>query len=316
MPRVHRADGADEILLVNNGPVGPEIVRAQAMERVRLVPSEGNLGFGGGCDAAAAVATGDVLVFLNPDTVVEPGAIGALAALARDPEVGIASARLRLRHDSELLNSAGGAVHVSGLGWATGMRTPADRIIDVQDVPAASGAAMAMRRRLFEELGGFRAEYFLYHEDVELSWRTRLHGFAVQVTPKADVLHDYEFGRNAQKFAHIERNRLQFVLTSYSTRLLVLVSPALLAYEAAVTVHAARQGWLGGKVRGWGWCWRHRALLRRRRRETSALRVVPDSEMADWLTSSISDTPIPMPAWVGRANVVLGWYWSLVRRFL
>jgi len=62
---------------------------------------------------------------------------------------------------------------------------------------------------------------YLHGEDLELSWRVHLHGLRVLVTPKADVRHDYEFGRNPGKFALIERNRLQFVLTAYSRRLLV-----------------------------------------------------------------------------------------------
>jgi GT2 family glycosyltransferase len=312
------ADGADEIVLVNNGPRRPEVERVAALPRVRLVatPDGENLGFGGGCNLAASHARGDVLVFLNPDTVVEPGAIGALAELAREPDVGIASARLRLKREPEQLNSAGSAVHVTGLGWATGLHDPADRVSDVQDVAAASGAAMAMRRDVFEAVGGFREEYFLYQEDLELSWRTRLHGLRVVITPKADVLHDYEFGRNHQKLAMIERNRLQFVLTSYSVRLLALVAPALVGYEIAVVAHAARHGWLRSKLAGWRWLWRHRARLRARRAETAALRRVTDADVAHHLTAVVTDTPIPMPTWTRAANVALGAYWAVARRLL
>jgi GT2 family glycosyltransferase len=311
-----RADGCGEILLVNNGRRTAELDRAASLDRVRVVPNDRNLGFGGGCNLAAAHAVGDVLVFLNPDTVVEPGAIGALATVASEPSVGIASARLRLRSDPDRLNSGGGAVHVSGLGWATGLRSPADAITDTREVAAASGAAMAMRRSLFEELGGFRDEYFLYQEDLELSWRTRLRGLDVVITPKADVLHDYEFGRNPEKFALIERNRLQFVLTSYSPRLLLLLAPVLVGYELAVVAHATRHGWLTSKLRGWSWCWRHRELLRRRRRETTALRVVADRDVAHLLTATVEDTPIPMPAYVRWVNVLVSGYWKLARRLL
>jgi GT2 family glycosyltransferase len=310
------SDGCDELLLVNNGRPGPEIEQARAFPRVRLVPTEGNLGFGGAGNRAAAEARGDVLVFLNPDTEVEPGAIGALADLACEPDVGIASARLRLQRDPERLNSAGGAVHLCGLGWATRLGAPADTITDVQDIAAASGAAMAMRREVFEALGGFREEFFLYQEDLELSWRVHLHGLRVLITPKADVRHDYEFGRNPGKFALIERNRLQFVLTAYSRRLLVLLAPALVSYEVGVTVHAARHGWLRGKVRGWVWCWRHRDLLRRRRAETAALRRVSDAELAPFFSTAIEDTPIPLPRSTRCANALLGWYWRRVGRWL
>jgi GT2 family glycosyltransferase len=310
------ADGAGEIVLVNNGKRGPEIEYAATLPRVRVVSSDANLGFGGGCNLAASMATGDVLVFLNPDTVVVPGALGALAALARQPDVGIASARLRLKSDPGLLNSAGSAIHLTGLGWATGLRDPAERVSETTEVAAASGAAMAIRRSVFENLGGFREEYFLYQEDVELSWRVHQHGLRVLITPSADVLHDYEFSRNVDKFALVERNRLQFVLTAYSGRLLLVLAPALIGYEIAIVAHATRHGWLPGKARGWWWCWRHRQLLRRRRRETADLRRVPDAELVRRLTAVVEDTPIPMPDYTRWANVVLGWYWKRARRLL
>jgi GT2 family glycosyltransferase len=310
------ADGAGEVVLVNNGKHGPEIDYAASLARVHVVPTDANLGFGGGCNLAASLARGEVLLFLNPDTVVEPGAVAALSDLARQPDVGIASPRLRLERDRSRLNSAGGAVHISGLGWATGLGTPAEQVDVRRDVPAATGAAMAIRREVFEALGGFRDEYFLYHEDVELSWRAHLHGLRVLLTPAADVLHEYEFSRNPDKFALVERNRLQFVLTTYSGRLLAAVAPVLVAYEITVVLHAARRGWLAGKVRGWWWCWRHRDLLRRRRRENAALRRVPDRDLVGFLTASVADTPIPMPAYTRAANVLMRWYWRRARRWV
>ena len=63
-------DGRDAVV-VNNGPRGLEIEAAE--QRARVVQSE-NLGFGAGCNHGAREADADVLVFLNPDTVVEPGA--------------------------------------------------------------------------------------------------------------------------------------------------------------------------------------------------------------------------------------------------
>ena len=93
----------------------------------------------------------------------------------------------------------------------------------------------------------------MYLEDVELGWRARLHGLRVVVEPGADVLHEYEFSRNADKLALLERNRLVFVLSAYSLRLLLLLGPVLFAVELAMLGLSARQRWLGGKLRGWGW---------------------------------------------------------------
>src|SRR5204863_4938466 len=199
----------------------------------------------------AAEAGGDVLVFLNPDTVVEPGGLSALARTLDDRSIGIAMARLRLLDRPELLNSGGTVVHVSGLAWAGRYGEPAEKASELEDVAAPSGAAMAIRRDLFRELGGFTQELFMYLEDTELGWRAHLHGLRVVVDPGADVYHEYEFGRNPGKIELLERNREIFVLTAYSLRLLILLAPVLAATELAILVLAAKQRWLGGKLGGW-----------------------------------------------------------------
>src|SRR4030095_11908969 len=100
-------------------------------------------------------------------------------------------------------------------------------VTEVRDVAFPTGAAMAIRRELFEELGGFSEELFMYQEDLILGWRARLRGLRVVVSPAADVYHDYEFGRNADKHYLLERNRLRFFLSSYSPRPVLPVRPVL-----------------------------------------------------------------------------------------
>lgn len=110
--------GKAEVIVVDNGDGGPEIDKAQRMSFVRVLRPRRNLGFAGGCNLGARHATGTALVFLNPDTIVAPGAIAALVARLEDHAVGITAARLRLLDRPELLNSAGNVLHVTGLAWA------------------------------------------------------------------------------------------------------------------------------------------------------------------------------------------------------
>jgi GT2 family glycosyltransferase len=280
----------------------------------RLIEPGRNLGYAGGCNRGASESTGDVLVFLNPDTVVDPGALSRLAETLDDPSIGIAMARLRLLDRPELLNSGGNVVHLTGLAWAGGYEQPAESISELRDVPYASGAALAIRKELFRELGGFTPELFMYQEDLELSWRTRLRGLRVVVNPEADVYHDYEFGRNPAKHYLLERNRLIFVLTAYPARLLVPVAPVLLAGELALTVLALGQGWIGPKAAGWGWLSRHGRWLLRHRRETMGLKRVPAREMARFLTPVLDPKMIQLPAALGIANALMSVYWDAVRR--
>jgi GT2 family glycosyltransferase len=299
-----------EVIVVDNGGADA------GQERARIVDAGGNLGFAGGAALGASEARAEMLVFLNQDTVVEPGALEALAQVGGEPGVGVAMARLRLLDRPELLNSRGTAVHVSGIVWAAGYGEPAESVPERQEIAAASGAALAIRRELYEELGGFSPELFMYLEDVELSWRARLRGLRVVVEPRADVLHEYEFSRNAGKLALLERNRIVFVLSAYSLRLLALLAPVLVATELAMLALALRQGWLRGKLGGWWWLLRRPRWLLRHRRQTQRLRRVSDRELARFLRPTLDPGMIALPPGAGAYNAAVRAYWRVVERLL
>jgi GT2 family glycosyltransferase len=302
------------VIVVDNG--GSENDIEAGWERLHVVAPEENLGFAAGANRGAAETQDDVLVFLNPDTVVAPGALRRLAKRLEDPAIGIAMARLQLLQRPGVLNSGGTAVHVSGLAWAGRFGEPADEIRKLEDVPAASGAALAIRRETFDALGRFTPELFMYQEDVELSWRAHLNGLRVVVDPAADVFHEYDFGRNTTKLALLERNRLIFVLSAYSVRLLFLLGPMLVLGELAMLALAARRRWFRGKLGGWWWLMRHPRWLLRHRRTTQRLRKVRDRELARFLTPTLDPKVAAVPRGIGFLNRLLVPYWSVVRRAL
>jgi GT2 family glycosyltransferase len=309
-------DGLHEVLVVDNGGGGPEIEDARGRDGVRVLEPGGNVGFATGCNVGAAAAEGDVLVFLNPDTVAAPGAVARLIRTLEDDRIGIAMARLRLLDRPELLNSRGLEVHLSGLSWAGGYGEPAESLAEVRDVAAASGTAMAVRAETFRQLGGFTDELFMYQEDLLLGWKARLAGLRVVVDPGADVFHDYEYGRNVAKHYLLERNRLVFLLSTYSPRLLALLCPVLVSTELALAAHAAREGWLRDKLRAWAWVVGNIRWVARHRRATQRLRRVPDRELAPLLTPTLSPAMIDLPAGARAANRAVEAYWRVVRRAL
>jgi GT2 family glycosyltransferase len=309
-------EGLLEVLIVDNADGGPEIDEARTRPQVRVLEPPENLGFASGGNFGAAEAGGDVLVFLNPDTVVAPGAIAQLSKTLEDRSIAIAMARLRLLQEPEKLNSSGVQVHLTGIGWAGGYGEPVDSVDELQEVPAPSGTAMALRAETFRELGGFAAELFMYLEDLELGWRARLAGYRIVVDPAADVFHEYDYSRNPRKSYLLERNRLVFCLSAYSARTLVLLGPLLVATELGMVALSLREGWLRDKLAGWGWLLRHPRLVARRRRQTQRLRRVGDRELARQLTPVFSPAMVPVPAPLRAANPVVSRYWALVRRAL
>ena len=305
-----------DIVVVDNGCTDGGVDRIRTRDCVEVVRPMENLGFAGGCNLGVRHARGSVIALVNPDAVVDAGALAALAVVALRPGVGIATASVRLSDAPGTLNSAGNEVHFTGFSWAGCFREPASDHAEERDAFAASGAAMAMRRDVWDAMGGFDERYFAYYEDADLSLRCWQEGLAVRYVPSAVALHKYEFSRHDTKLYLAERNRLLMVFTCFGTRLLLLAAPALLAVEAAMSVTALGQGWGRQKLAGWKWLLRNRADIAARRQEVQRSRTVSDRALAPRFAQHLDPGNAPPPAWAKPFDGLLRWYWLAIRRFL
>ncbi len=305
-----------DVVLVDNGCTTSAVADLDGQPGVTVLRPGGNTGFAGGCNLGARHATGDYLALVNGDAVVDGTALDRLVAALQDPGVALASASLRLWDRPEQMNSAGNPVHFLGISWAGGLGDPATAHARPTEVASATGAAVAVRRDLWQRLGGFWEEMFAYCEDAELSLRCWQRGMRVVYVPGAVVRHRYEFSRNPLKMYLLERNRLLLLLTLYERRTLLVLAPAVLGLELAVLLVALRQGWAGQKLRGWWWLLRHRSVVRRRRSEVQAARTVPDRQLARLLTADFepgAEAGLSAPA---AARVLSRAYWAVARRAL
>jgi GT2 family glycosyltransferase len=303
-----------EVLVVDNDAAPAAVAEVADLPGVRVLRPGRNLGYAGGCNHAAAAAHGDVLVFMNSDAVVAPGALAALVDRVADPGVGLACGSIRLADAPERLNSAGNPVHFLMFSWAGGFGEPAAGHTTATEVASISGAAFAVRRAVWERLGGFDPTYFAYCEDVDLSLRAWQAGYRVVHEPAAVVLHHYEYGRHATKHYLLERNRLLNLLTLPERRTRRLLAPPALAVEAGVLAVAVRDGWAGDKVAGWRWLVANRAVVRRRRGLVQAARVVPDAALLGRLRGPLDPPPGLGPAVPALVGAGLARYWSWARR--
>jgi GT2 family glycosyltransferase len=175
-----------ELVLVDNASPDDTLELLSAwQDRATVLALFENRDFAGGCNAGAAVARGDVLIFLNNDTVVGPGTLASLAATAAEPGVGAAGLRLlfpdgTLQHGGVIMvrNPApGGAVLPFHLLYRHDGELPAAR--GGYELDCVTGACLAVPRAVFEELGGFDEGYHNGYEDVDLCLRVRTSGRSV-----------------------------------------------------------------------------------------------------------------------------------------
>jgi GT2 family glycosyltransferase len=304
------ADGVEDIVVVDNDAAPGPVAAVGGMPGVRVLSAGRNLGYAGGCNYAARHATGDVLVFVNSDALVQPGAVAALVRRVAEHGVGLASASVRLAEEPELLNTAGNPVHYLMFSWVGSLGELATDHAELTEVASITGVTFAVRREVWDALGGFDADYVAYCEDVYLSLRAWQAGYRVVHEPEAVVLHHYDFSRNSAKFYLLERNRLMNLMLLPERRTRRFLALPALVVEGGVLLVAVRDGWARDKVDGWRWLVTHRRSLADRRREIQQARQVSDRELARLLRGPL-DPPAGLgpgvPAPVSRA---LARYWG------
>ena len=311
-----QARPGDEIVVVDNASSdGSAEVAAGFGEAVRVIRTGANLGFAAGCHAGAEATSAPLLVFLNPDSVPEPGCLDALrVAAAHHPGWGAWQAVVVMPDGT--INTDGGVVHFLGMGWAGDCGQPAAALAQAVDEPGfPSGAAMTVRRPLWERLGGMDPGYFLYGEDLDFGLRVWLAGERVGLVRDARVIHAYEFTKGTGKWFWLERNRVRTVLSTYPGPLLLALAPALLGAEIALMAVAAAGGWLPAKVRAQLATVRGLPETLRRRRVIQATRRISAQQFATHLTASLDSPFLPLPDDGVPARLQAA-YWALARRVL
>lgn len=181
-----------EVIVVDDASPDDTASRLRGIAGLRLVERARNGGFIAACNDGAAVAEAGTLVFLNNDTIAQPGWLDALLdTFTTHPDAGIVGAQL-LYPDGRL-QEAGGIVHADGSAANRGRFEPADAppYNHVCDADYVSGAALAIPTALFRQLGGFDARYApAYYEDTDLAFAARAAGYRVLYQPAARVIHD------------------------------------------------------------------------------------------------------------------------------
>ena len=141
--------------------------------KITLIENKRNLGFGTACNRGAAAGDAPLIFFLNLDTEIFPDLFTRI-------------------DEGEAAHPEAGGFECRQLPWETGHHI--DPV--TMETSWASGAALVVRRPVFEAVGGFDEHLFMYCEDVDLSWRIRAAGYPLYYLPRAAVTHySYENGQ-------------------------------------------------------------------------------------------------------------------------
>ncbi|MDP3975502.1 MAG: glycosyltransferase [bacterium] len=161
------------------------------IKNIKVVRGEKNLGFTKNCNRAALETRGGYIVFLNNDTLVQPGWLGSLVETAeKDSKIGIVGAKLI--YPNGKLQEAGGIIWRDGKGWNYGRGE--DHLKPeynyTKEVDYVSGACLLISKKLWQEIGGFDERYApAYYEDTDLAFEARKRDYKVVYQPQSMVIH-------------------------------------------------------------------------------------------------------------------------------
>jgi GT2 family glycosyltransferase len=282
LPSVFASRGNFEVIISDNGSADGSVEFIElSFPNARVVRNGRNLGFAAANNRAAKISKRDILVFINPDTAVHPDWLYYLIQPFEDRRVGLTTSKILLMSDPEKINTCGNAMHLTGLTLCRGAGASKDLYDDMDEVDAVSGAGFAIRRELFETLGGFDEDFFIYMEETDLSLRARLNGWKCIYAPRSIILHDYELRFGPNKVLYQERNRYMMLLKNLKWRTLLTLLPAYLLAEVVTwgfVISSDRANWRN-KFRAYHWLVANWRTILNKRKETQRLRKVTDREL-------------------------------------
>ncbi len=279
----------DQIIVVDNDPAfSAREPLADAHPDVRLLNAD-NVGYAPACNLGAAVATGRWLFFLNPDAEADPDCLERLLETAdAHSGAGIVTPQV-LFPDRQRINAGENEIHLTGIAWCGRYEQPPESG-PARDVLITTGAAMLVRRSLYEQLEGYCDDFFLYYEDPDICIRAWLVGSEVWYVPRAIVIHHYSFGTSKTKYFYLERHRLLSLLSTWQASTLAILAPLLTATEVGLLLVAWRERWLPQKLRAYRSVWTSRGWIGARRRRLAAMRRRPDAAIIGRFQATV-DSP-------------------------
>jgi GT2 family glycosyltransferase len=215
-----------EVILVDNASTDGSLTLIMELfgsyPCLKIVYNTKNIGLAGGRNVGAKYSKGKYIVFLDHDTKVDPNWLKELVTvMEEDPSIGAAQCKFLLMDDPKRFDSAGHYIDYFGIGTIIGfMEYDRGQHDYIYEILGAQGGAFAVKRKIFEEVGGADEDFFYLFEETDLCWRIWLAGYKVVFVPKSIVYH--KGGGTARRIGSeritylFVRNRITSMIKNYS----------------------------------------------------------------------------------------------------
>lgn len=238
-----------EVILVDNHSSDGSIEEAEVLFKglniVKIIKNPAPLFYTGGCNIGFNHSKGKYILFLTNDTEVDANWLIEIHKAFQDKKVGAVSPKVLYYYDPGIIDNLGQNVDIFGFGFGrSNKKTDTKEYERPEEIFAANGVAIAVRRDLFELVGLFDDRYLFYYEDLDLSWRIRLCGFKIVTCPAARVFHKVSkttrvFSSTRELSFHARKNRIATLIKNYSLVNVFIIMPASLLLYLLIYIKEA-----------------------------------------------------------------------------
>ena len=304
-----------ELLLIDNASVDGSVeYMRDSFPVVSVFVNPDNMGFGPAVNRGVKCSRGEYVLFLNNDLYLDERCVEKMVDMIEDEKVGAVVPKILYFNDRNKINSFGNVINY--LGLACPKYIDEEDGVHMQVEETACGGIFLVKREFFKQVGGFDQDFFMYHEDHDLSWRIRLSGEKLVVNPEAVMYHKYHFSKNPKKFYHSEKNRMQLLLKNYQVKTLLLIFPPLVLVEIAELCFALTTGWFILKCKSYFEIVCLFPSILKKRRITRALRRVEDRKIIRLFVGTLRIGGLKHPLLDKGLSPVLNFYWKLIKSYI
>lgn len=224
-----------EVIVVDNGSTdGSQEYIEEHFPNCRLVRLDKNYGFCRAVNEGIDRATSPYVILLNNDTEVLPDfAVRLWKAIRADKKRFSCAACMLQYQDRDVLDNAGDFYCALGWGIARGKGRPASFFETEEKIFSSCAGAAIYRKALVKKLGGFDEAHFAYLEDMDISWRAKIHGYENWYVPEAKVFHMGSATSGSRynpfKVIHSAGNNVYLIYKNMPLFQILLNAPFLLA---------------------------------------------------------------------------------------
>lgn len=288
-----------EVIIVDNGSTDESIQYLKTnFPNFKIIKLSKNIGFAGAVNRGIKKALGEYIILLNNDTEMNKNCLKYLVEAAdKHSEAGMVAAKIKNFYHRNIIDNAGDEIDIIGHSFTRGTgKTDGPKFNKPEYVFLVTGGGGLFKKEVFNKIGFFDEDYFLYMEDIDLSFRAQLAGFKAWYEPKAVIYHK-RMSTSSKNMSFVEpecfRNMTMNIIKDYPLSLLLhnFYWIKIILVNLNTIKYLAGKGYLWGALKSEWYILTHIKKLLEKRKKIQNLKTVSD----EYIIKNVKERKLIIP---------------------